>query len=138
MYNKLIFILLLLVSNLYAALGQEIKADTSNIKIIQDSRIKDLLLKKTEINEKTGGKFSGFRVQIHFGSDRDKSKEVRSKFLEKYPDSATYEIYQQPNFKVRVGDFRTKLEAQHFLKDISFDFPNSFIVADDINPPKID
>ena len=43
-----------------------------------------------------------------------------------------HEVYQQPFFKIRVGDFRTKLEAYKFQKEIMAQFPNSFIVKDEI------
>jgi hypothetical protein len=37
-----------------------------------------------------------------------------------------------------VGDFRTKLEAYKFLKEISIEFPGSFIVQDEIELPKLE
>ena len=42
------------------------------------------------------------------------------------------EEYQQPNFVVLVGDFKSKLEAFESLKKIQVEFPNSFIVKEKI------
>ncbi len=79
----------------------------------------------------------GYRIQIYFGNDRNKAQELRSGFIQLYPEAAAYLIYQQPNFKVRAGDFRTRLEAAGFLKKISLNFSNAFIVPDEVKLPDL-
>lgn len=74
----------------------------------------------------------GYRVQIGSETNSHPAKKIRASFIQKYREIPAYEIYQQPYFKVRVGDFKTKLEAIKFQKEIMFDFPNSFIVKDKI------
>ena len=123
-----LFIFLLLLTS--------IKTKAQNKNIVQDKKIDALVNEHIAFSDKKGT-VSGYRVQIHFGSDREKSKEAKAKFLKSYPEIAAYENYQQPNFKVRVGDFRTPLEAQKFLKEIQTEFSSSFIVNDDINYPKL-
>lgn len=103
----------------------------------QDERIDKLVQTHIQNCEKKET-ISGYRVQIHFGGEREKAKEIKSKFLQQYPEISAYEIYHQPNFKIRVGDFRTRLEAQKFLKEIHTVFTSSFIVTDEINFPKLD
>jgi len=49
-----------------------------------------------------------------------------------------YLTFKAPNYKVRVGDFRTKLDAQRFLIELTADYPNAFIITDQINLPKTD
>lgn len=115
------------------ALAQTPTQDSSGkITYIQSGKIDELLTRKISLNEKKDGKIKGFRVQIHFGSDRDKSKEIKSKFMQKFNDVGAYEKYEQPNFKIRVGDFRTRLEAYKFLQQVNSEFPSSFIVQDEI------
>jgi hypothetical protein len=109
--------------------------DTGKIEIIQDYKIKELANKHIEINSKAPIK--GYRVKIHFGADKTKAKEVKAKFIAKFPDVPAYEKYDQPNFNIRVGDFRTKLEAYKFLKEIQAEFPSAFIVQDEIEMPSI-
>lgn len=79
----------------------------------------------------------GFRIQLYFGNERIKAQEIKSSFLQKHPKATAYMVYHQPNFKVRVGDFRTRLEAAGFLKLISEDFKTSFIVPDDVKLPDL-
>lgn len=109
--------------------------DTGKIELVQDYKIKELLNKHTEINAKAPIK--GYRVKIHFGSDKSKAKEIKAKFISKFPGVPAYEKYDQPNFNIRVGDFRTKLEAYNFLKQVQIEFPSAFIVNDDIEMPEL-
>ncbi len=77
----------------------------------------------------------GFRIQIHFGSERNKAQEVRNDFISSFPETGAYLVYQQPNFKVRIGDFRTRLEATGFLKKLEARYKSAFIVPDEVKLP---
>ena len=78
----------------------------------------------------------GYRVQIHYGNNRTKATEIKAEFLLTHPDISAYLIYQQPNFKVRLGDFKTRLQAQELLDKIIDDYPASFIVRDEVRLPE--
>jgi hypothetical protein len=80
----------------------------------------------------------GYRIQIYFGADRAKAQELRTDFMRTFPEMGAYLIYQQPNFKVRVGDFRSRLEAQGFLKSLNDRYTPSFIVPEEIRLPNFD
>ena len=108
----------------------------SSIIITKDARVDDLIRKQKELNllKQT---IAGYRVQIYFGANRPKASEVKIDFNSKHPEVASYITYQQPNFKIRVGDFRTRLEAQKFLKNIEGQYATSFIVQDEIKLPPL-
>jgi len=95
-------------------------------------KVKQLIEKKAEYHRLTGGKQDGYRIKIHFGVEKDQARAVRAKFSSKFADLDTYEEYQQPNFVVLVGDYKTKLEAFESLKNIQVEFPGAFIVKDKI------
>lgn len=105
--------------------------------IIQDTRVNELVLKHILINEAKKEKIKGYRVQIHFGSEKAKAIEVKTKFSTQYNSIRSYLDYQQPYFKIRIGDFRTKLEAYKLLQEITIDFPGAFVVSDDIELPPL-
>lgn len=115
--------------------AQNKSADTGKVEFIQDKRVQDLVNRHVELNSKAPIK--GYRVKIHFGTDKNKAREIKGLFIAKFPDVPAYEKYDQPNFNIRVGDFRTKLEAYNFLKTIQVDFPSAFLVLDEIEPPKL-
>jgi hypothetical protein len=106
----------------------------SSVVITKDSRLDDLVNKQKELNLQKQT-IPGYRVQIYFGTMRQKAIELKNEFNSLHPQMASYLTYKQPNFKVRVGDFRTRLEAQKFLKDIQGKYSTSFIVTDDIRLP---
>jgi hypothetical protein len=91
-------------------------------------KVKQLIEKKAEYHRLTEGEQVGYRIKIHFGVDRDQAKTIRSKFTASFPDYIIYEDYQQPNWVLLVGDYKTKREAFEFLQKIKPEFPNAFIV----------
>lgn len=119
--NKLILVLLFL-------LGVALQAHAQDPQLETQLRVKQLVEKKAEYHRLTGGEQDGYRIKIHFGVDRDKAKQVHAKFSARFPEYPTDEEYQQPNFVVLVGAFKTKLEAFESLKKIEPEFPNAFIV----------
>src|ERR1035437_38787 len=125
----------ILVAHAQSSDSLKIFAVDSNI--ILDKRVNELVLKHVLINEARKGKMKGYRVQIHFGQEKAKALDIKSKFMAQHKDVASYLDYQQPYFKIRVGDFRTKLEAYKLLQEISGEFSGSFIVSDDIELPPL-
>ena len=109
----------------------------AQVTVVADPAIGLLVAKHISINEEGKG-FPGFRVQIFSDSGngaRERANEKRSAFVSKYPDVPAYLDFNNPNFIVRVGDFRTKLEARKFLNTVAVDFPYSFVRKDMIQPP---
>jgi hypothetical protein len=116
-------------------MAQKAVIDTGKVEVVQEYKVKELVDKHIEINSKAPIK--GYRIKIHFGSDKNKAKEIKARFISKFPDVAAYEKYDQPNFNIRVGDFRSKLDAYKALKEIQLEFPSSFLVQDEIEMPKL-
>jgi hypothetical protein len=79
----------------------------------------------------------GYRVQIFLGSERKTAEDTKRTFLQKYPDVPAYLSWLAPNFRLRVGDLRTRLEAERMLRDLKPLYPGSYIVPDEIEPPKV-
>ncbi|MCH7535510.1 MAG: SPOR domain-containing protein [Bacteroidetes bacterium] len=63
---------------------------------------------------------------------RKKSDSEKSRFLSIYSSIKAHMIWEQPYFKVRIGDFKTRLEAQKAMDLISKDFSSCYIVRDEI------
>jgi hypothetical protein len=107
------------------------------VEVIKDPRIDTLAARRAELNRTLGTEtITGFRVQIFTGTNRKDAYNAQAKFQEEFPDIRTYVIYNEPNFKVRVGDFRTRPEAEKLQDDLKKWFNGMFIIQDKINPPK--
>jgi hypothetical protein len=95
-----------------------------------------LIDKNIEIN-KQKKTIDGFRIQLFSGNERNNANNIKTKFLRLYREQKAYITYQQPYFKIRVGDFRTKLEAKIFYNKIKVEFEECIIISDKINLPKL-
>ncbi len=107
--------------------------------LIQDYKIESLLEKKLAVNEARPALF-GYRIQIMSvtgANSRDKVNVEKAKILMDYKEVRVYVVYNAPYFKVRLGDFRTKLNAVQFLNTISDNYPQAFVVKDKVNIPYI-
>jgi len=118
------------------------------VTVIKDPLIDSLIEKRIELNKKkptTTNPTStaivsdmGYRVQIFYGSDRREAFNEQSKFKAIYPKLRTYITYKEPNYYLRVGDFRTRMDAQRLLNELKANFPTLFIFREKINAPELD
>lgn len=74
----------------------------------------------------------GFRVQIYSGSSRNEAYATQARFQKQYKDIATYVSYTQPNYRVKVGDFRSRSEAQAFMREVKNDYPMVFLFTEQV------
>ena len=108
------------------------------IVVRQSPAIRSALNKQVNANAAKG--YSGFRIRLYFASSRtarEESAAVIRRFNTMYPYIQAYRTYSSPNFKVTVGNFRTRLDAEAFLRCISGDFPDAFIVRERFKYPSI-
>jgi len=136
MQNILIIALFLLLP---AALCAQ-KSEEGTVTIIQDPAIEALIQKHIRINETRDG-IPGYRIQIFFDSganSRTKATVVCEEFRRLYPTTGIYLTFMSPNYKVRVGDFRSRLDAFRSLQEVQANYPSAYVVADLINFPNID
>ncbi|MDB3906943.1 SPOR domain-containing protein [Crocinitomicaceae bacterium] len=113
-------------------------SQTGDIQIKKDARINALVAKQSEVvPPDTKTKIKGYRVQLYFDSDRGTINNARSRFIAQYPRVDTYVEYNAPNYYLKVGDFRTRLEAEKIKAAMTAEFPTSFVIEEDINLPRL-
>lgn len=108
---------------------------TGNVKIIADSRLDTLIVRHVSFN-KANTQVNGWRVQIFFESGNNSKSacyKSRDRFLELFPLTGSYITFTEPYYKLRVGDFRSRLDAEAFLQEVITTFPNAYIVQDMVN-----
>jgi hypothetical protein len=104
-----------------------------------EPRVKELLQQHVRQNKKNNST-NGYRLQIYFGSGANahaQATKIRTDFLSTHPDEKAYLIFKSPDFKVLVGNYRTKSEAMKMQKSLINQFPNAFIVPDEIAFPEL-
>lgn len=123
------------------------------VRIIKDPLIDTLIARRIQLSrkpgaaaimpagiKKTGSIISqmGYRVQVYYGADRRETFAEQGRFKSLYPKLNTYITYKEPNYYLRVGDFRTRLEAQRMMNELRGVFPTLFIFREKINAPRLD
>lgn len=104
--------------------------------VVKDTRLDILSSKQMQINKRTaimasGGQYRGFRVQVLSSSNRDNAQKIKTDLLNKFPDHKSYILYQSPNFKVRIGNFLKRDEAEKLRKQLNKYFPQGVYVVED-------
>lgn len=123
-------------------------AQKGEVTVVKDPLIDSLIAKRIEVY-RTGGDVTlkpnkpvvsdyGYRVQVFYGSDRREMFNQQARFKSSYPKINTYIIYKEPNYYLRVGDFRTRMEAQRLMSELRATFPTLFIFREKINAPILD
>lgn len=82
------------------------------------------------------GEINGYRIQIAAYSgvnSRSQAESARNSFNNLFPYTQSYLIYNEPYFKVRVGNYYTRLQAFKDLETIRETYPSAYIVPDKIN-----
>lgn len=72
----------------------------------------------------------GFRIIIYNGPDRAEAMNAKNKFMRIFPNTPSYMSYNVPSYKIKVGNFENRGEAATFMRQVSKQFPTSFIVPD--------
>jgi len=105
--------------------------DTSGVVLHADQRLA-MVVKKRTVSVLRGGIYSahGYRVQIYNGNDRAKATQVKLDFMRRFPGIRTYMTYVQPQFRVKVGDFRSRPDAQKMYQQVTNLYTPCMIVPD--------
>jgi hypothetical protein len=75
----------------------------------------------------------GYRILAYNGSERQTVMSLRKTIISRVPEVKDYLTYHQPNFKLKIGDFFNRVEAQQVLNKLSDLIPDAQIVQDQIN-----
>lgn len=106
------------------------QTDEGNVRIETSARIDEMLAQKKEYN-KSLDSYEGFKIQIYYGSEKE-CYEVKEEFTSLFPDINTSIIFSTPQWKLQVGNYRTRLEADHAIVSIKKEYPAAIVLATEI------
>lgn len=113
MYLKILLISLLFTS---AALAQE-----GSVRIQKSAEIDRVLTLKKELNKEK----EFIRIQI-FSGERLEAESTLKGFKSDFPEQTVEMKYETPNYKIWVGKFKTRLEADRELRVVKKSYPAAF------------
>ena len=110
---------------------------SASVVVNKDPRIDMLVNKQIEINEITTRNSrrsaAGYRILIVSSNDRNKVIDAKTKMYREFPELKAYMMYQSPFFRLKVGNFRERTDAEEYLTEIQRIFPTGvYIVTDTI------
>jgi len=112
------------------------QSDSGSIVVHKDPRVDLLIKKQIQINEETTRdsrrNIPGYRIQVINSNDRNKVFAAKTKIYQQYPELKPYIIYQPPNYKLNVGNFKTPEEADPYIQQLSKLFPSGVYLIHDI------
>jgi cell division septation protein DedD len=110
---------------------------SDSVIVRKDPRLDLLTAKQAQINKRSAmmtssGQYKGYRIQVISTNSRDRALSIKTELLSRFPDHKTYTSYQSPLFKVRIGNFIRKEDAEQFRKTLSRFYPQGVYVVEDV------
>lgn len=131
-------ILILMIS--YTASAQ---SDTGSVVVHKDARIDLLVKKQIEINEYTTRNARrsapGYRILVINTNDRNKAFTAKNTIYQQFPELKAYLMYQSPFYKLKVGNFKERSDAEEYITALKVYFPTGVNIVRDVievNPDK--
>lgn len=130
-----VLFILALIPRTHAQQTYESRNRQGHIEIVGDTKVTQLVEKHVALNEAINT-IPGYRIQIGSLSGSNSKQQafvIKDRFKTSYPNTEVYIVFDEPNFKIKVGDFRSRLEAFAFLQEIKSSYPGH-IIQDYVNP----
>ena len=94
--------------------------DTKKLDALIDSISTDNLNKKVRY----------YTIQVYVGNSREQANEIRTKVYSIIPEETPKLEYSQPNFRVKVGMFESRLDAHKTFTLLKNTFPGAVLVSE--------
>ena len=75
-----------------------------------DQRLRDQAV--TNLNIKYA---QGYRILAYVGLERDQAMAIRRAIISRYPEETDYIVFKQPTYRLLIGDYLTRLEAEQAM-----------------------
>ena len=118
-------------------------SDSGSIVVHKDPRLDLLVKKQVQINEETSRDSrrvaKGFRLMVITTNNRDEAIAAKTKVYTYFPELKAYMWHQSPYYKLKVGNFKERKEAEDYQKRLNIYFPKGvFIMSDrvEVKPDK--
>ena len=108
----------------------------SKVTVTQTSPVRAALNKYIFSNK--GKKIQGYRIRVFYDNSpqaRTRSEGIAAYLRSQYPENGVYRTFEAPNYKVTVGDFRSKEEALKVYMALKSIYPTAYIIKESINYP---
>ena len=74
----------------------------------------------------------GFTIQVYSGSRKEDAMKAKQELASSLPDLQSEVLYSQPNFRVKVGKYYSRIEAQKDYLDVKKLFPTAIVIPEKV------
>lgn len=109
----------------------------SGVQLQQSSAVRQTM--QQHIRDNANKPIHGYRIRVFYDngpSARSKSADIEESLRRQNPGIMVYRSFESPNYKVSIGDFRSKDEAQRIFQALKSSYPTAFIIKESINYPR--
>lgn len=75
----------------------------------------------------------GYRVQIYIGNERQQADAAKLQVYQTFPELAPYLSYNQPTYKLKVGDFMRRTDAERYYSQIKQLIASAMLIPDKVD-----
>ena len=108
------------------------QTNSGSVVVHKDARVDSLISKQIQINEETTRdsrrNIPGYRILVLTSNDRNKVFNAKVQIYQEYPELQSYIMYQAPNYKLKLGNFKTQDEAQPYIDKLSKIYPTGVYI----------
>ncbi|MDC6387352.1 SPOR domain-containing protein [Maribacter sp. PR1] len=116
--KKLFYIIIVIL------ITNSVKAQEGKVSIDQDPQISQLL----ELYKKSLDKNDYYKIQVGFVSNNEKAQEIKSNVEIDFPELPSQIDFDSPTYRIRVGRFKSKLEAERKFNEVRKKYPNAMLL----------
>ena len=96
----------------------------------------DIALDSIAVRNKNVRYSTGYRIQVYVGNDRRDVDEAKVFIYQNFPELNTYLTFSQPTYKLKVGDFTSRLDAERYYSSIKHRYSMAMVVSERIDIKK--
>ena len=108
-------------------LSQENEGD---LRVESSASVKELIAQKIAHNKEQNS-YPGYKIQIYYGSEKE-CYEIKDEFTSLFPNIPTSIIFSTPQWKLQVGEYRSRLEADKSIQSIKKEYPSAIVLPTEI------
>jgi len=117
--------------------GKTVRDNTYNVVKdeipLNDNKKVDKALDSMSVHNKNIRYAAGYRIQVYVGNERKEVDDAKSYIYQNFPDLNTYLSFSQPTYRLKAGDFTSRMDAERFYNAIRQRYSMAMIVPERID-----
>ncbi|WP_198175303.1 SPOR domain-containing protein [Spirosoma telluris] len=111
----------------------DMRKPNAPVEALHINRRLDLVLDTIATRNRTIRYAPGFRIQVYVGTQRQEADAAKLLISQNFPELSPYLSYNQPTYKLKVGDFMHRLDAERYYNSI-----RRLMASAQLQPDKVD